>query len=269
MKIGFIGAGNMAEAIIKGLTPKDTIKPENIMVFDIDKNKLSNLLQAISITIASSNEEIIKVCDYVVLAVKPHIYEPLINELKETIINKKPVIISIAAGITIDKIHSFLGCDMIPIVRVMPNVCVSVLEGMSAICQNTQTSSAQLETVNNIFSSIGKTVFLEEKYFEVYAGIAGCSPAFVFMFIEGLAKAGLKWGLSKKDATLIATQAVFGAAKMILETGEHPIASIDKVTSPGGTTIAGVSKLEEKAFISTIIEAVEATIKRDKEMQNM
>jgi len=268
VKIGFIGAGNMAEAIISGMMLKNTVEPENIMVFDIDKDKLNRLKECNNITLAVSNEEIIKNCDYVVLAVKPHIYEPLLKNLKDMIQEKKPVLISIAAGIKLSKMAEFLGDTTIPIIRVMPNVCVSVLEGMSAICGGETVLPKDLEVALNIFSSIGKTVEIEEKFFEVYAGIAGCSPAFTFMFIEGLAKAGLKNGLSKKDATKIAAQAVFGSAKMILEMGEHPISSVDKVTSPGGTTIAGVAKLEEKAFISTMIEAVEATMKRDRELQN-
>lgn len=267
MKVGFIGTGNMASAIIKGMIKKEHTKSEDIFVFDIDSEKLNQFTSETETNTCASNEELVNVVDVLVLAVKPNVFEFILPPLKDIIKEKKPLIVSIAAGTTIEKIQHLIGIENEnPIVRVMPNVNALIGEGAAAVCGNKVASKEQVSFVVDMFNAIGMAMELPENYFSVYTAIASSSPAYAYLFIDSLARGAVKNGLSKDVATKIAAQAVLGSAKMILESDEDPWVLINKVCSPGGTTVAGLVALEDEAFISTVIKGVDATIKKDQEL---
>ncbi|MDR2940431.1 MAG: pyrroline-5-carboxylate reductase [Clostridiales bacterium] len=263
MKYGFIGAGNMASAIIKGMLKNKVAQPGEIIIYDVDPQAVGRLCTQTGVTSAESNLNLVNSADCVVLCVKPHILPSVLEADKGAF--KKPLIISIVAGAAIESIEAILGQD-IRLCRVMPNINAEVLESMSAICYNSIVTEADKAIIEKIFNSIGKTVMLSEKYIAAFAGIAGCSPAFTYLFIESLAKAAHKNGLAKNEAIKIAAQAVYGSAKMALESNEHPNVLIDKVCSPGGTTIEGIITLDSMGFQSAIVSAVEATVAKDSKL---
>lgn len=261
MKIGFIGTGNMASAIIKGIVKFNFIQPKDILVFDIKKDTLNCLVTSLGVTPCTSNEDLTLQANFIVLAVKP-------NQIKNVASNldfKGKTVISIAGATHIKVIQDILkNGDNISIIRVMPNVNVAVGAGMTAICANDNVKENELNFVINMFNSIGETIQLDEEFFSTFTAIAGSSPAFTYLYIDSLAKAALKAGMTKDDATKIAAQAVLGSAKTLLETNEVPWALIDKVCSPGGTTIAGICELEDNKFASTIVKGVDAVINADR-----
>jgi len=267
MKVGFIGAGNMAGAIIQGMVTSGHSKGEDICCFDVDKDKTKALAEQCGVVACPSNEALVEASDLVVLAVKPLLIEPVLTEVKDLIVKRRPLIVSIAAGTTIPKIESILGKDGgVPVVRVMPNLNVMVGEGMSAVCGNAAAGAEGTRLAQGIFDAVGRTVEIAEKDFSVFTAIAGSAPAFVFLFIDALARGGVKNGLPKQMADRIAAQAVLGSAKTVLQGEESPWGLIDKVCSPGGTTVAGLMALEDQAFLSTVVKGVEAAIARDREM---
>lgn len=269
MKIGFIGTGNMATAIIKGIVANGFVSPEQIYLMDIDHAKVASLAEEIGAHAVDSNQSLIETVDFVVLAVKPNVIEHVLQETKETILAKKPVLVSIAAGTPTDKLYRFLGTDVeIPIVRVMPNVNVLVGKGATAICGHDFANEEQLDFVVKMFEAVGKAWRLAEADFSNFTALAGSSPAYAYLFIDSIARAGVKHGLPKKVATEMAAQAILGSAEMILKTGENPWTLIDQVCSPGGTTVAGLLALEEGAFISTVVKGIDATIAKDKELND-
>lgn len=269
MKIGFIGIGNMASAIVRGMLAKQFMKSTDIYVSSKQLDKLKRFAEETGTNYCSSNEELVSQVDVVVLAVKPNMFEEILTQLRPQLQEKNPLIVSIAAGLTLHTIHTFAGSyHPYAIVRVMPNVNAVIGESMSAVCKNEFTSPEQLQFVLDIFNSVGLAMELDEKLFSIFIGIAGSAPAYAYLFIDSLARGALKAGMNKEQATRIAAQAVMGSAKMILETNEAPWVLIDKVCSPGGTTIAGVAALEDRNFISTVMHSVEATIQRDRELSN-
>lgn len=267
MKIGFIGTGNMATAIIKGIVAKNFIAAEQIYLMDVDRSKAELLAIELGTHVIQSVESLIESVDFVVLAVKPNIIEQVLTESKEMIETKKPVLVSIAAGTTTEKLYRYLDTDAeVPIIRVMPNVNVMVGKGAAAICGHDFASDEQLDFVVQMFESVGKAWRLAEEDFSNFTALAGSSPAYAYLFIDSIARAGVKHGLPKQIATEMAAQAVLGSAEMILATGENPWTLIDQVCSPGGTTVAGLLALEEEAFIATVVKGIDTTIAKDKEM---
>lgn len=267
MKIGFIGTGNMATAIIKGIVAKNFIAAEQIYLMDVDRSKAELLAIELGTHVIQSVESLIESVDFVVLAVKPNIIEQVLTESKEMIETKKPVLVSIAAGTPTEKLYRYLDTDAeVPIIRVMPNVSVMVGKGAAAICGHDFASDEQLDFVVQMFESVGKAWRLAEEDFSNFTALAGSSPAYAYLFIDSIARAGVKHGLPKQIATEMAAQAVLGSAEMILATGENPWTLIDQVCSPGGTTVAGLLALEEEAFIATVVKGIDTTIAKDKEM---
>lgn len=258
--IGIIGLGNMGEAIILGLL-KHT-GSENICGFDKDNNKCQNISG--KITISDSVPSLIKKSDIIILAVKPNIISAICKDIKDAITNDK-IIISIAAGITIDTIEKIIGSNK-KIIRVMPNTPALVNEGMTAISCNGSIDENDLELGKEIFSSVGKVITVDEKYLDAVTAVSGCGPAYVFTIIQALADAGVKLGLSRKDSELLASQTLYGASKMVLETGENPISLRNKVTSPGGSTIEAVYELEKSGLSGILMSAVEKAEKKSKEL---
>ncbi|MDD4075027.1 MAG: pyrroline-5-carboxylate reductase [Eubacteriales bacterium] len=261
MKIGFIGAGNMAGAIIGGMV-KGTTAPENIYCADVLAEKTQALAQQHGIRVCETNAALVACCDVVVIAVKPQMVPAVLPKIRAAFSENK-LLISIAAGVSIARIAELLGGAKIPIVRVMPNINAFVGEAATALCHNEYATVEQIAFATALFSSIGIVMEVEEGKIALFSGIGGCSPAYAYMFIDALARAGVKHGFPKDMATRIAAQAVLGSAKMVLSGQATPWELVDKVCSPAGTTIAGVYTLEQRAFVGAIMEAVDASMERD------
>ncbi|ALV22488.1 MAG: pyrroline-5-carboxylate reductase [Carnobacterium sp.] len=267
MKVGFIGIGNMASAIIKGMIQQGHTKSEDIYVTNRTSDKLAAFTAETHTIACASNEELIKSVDVVVLATKPTTLPAILPALSSTIQQHDPLIVSIAAGTTLEQLANLLGeKSKNPIIRAMPNLNSMIGEGMTAVCGNAAASAEQVTFILDMFKAIGEAVELEEKDFSTFTAIAGSSPAYAFLFIDSLARGAVKNGMPKDLATKIAAQAVLGSAKMILESDQSPWNLIDQVCSPGGTTVAGIVALEDEKFISTVIKGVDATIAKDQEL---
>lgn len=264
-KIGFIGCGNMAKAMIKGIINSKLIKTENIYASALSENTLINAKNKFNINTTKDSREVVLKSDIIVIAVKPNIYDIVLNDIKDVIDNK--IIVTIAAGKTIDSIESIIGDDK-KIIRTMPNTPALVNEGMSALCKNKNISDQDLRDIKSIFDSFGKSEVVDENLIHAVIGASGSSPAYVFMFIEAMADSCVSHGMSRDMAYKFTSQAVMGAAKMVLETNIHPGELKDMVCSPGGTTIEAVKALEEEGFRKSIIKAIDNCIDKSKKMSN-
>lgn len=265
MKLGFIGCGNMATAIIDGLIKSEFISPSDINIFDISKTAIKNIEKAYSVNTFESESDVISNSDTVILAVKPNVIQSVLTSADDIISSKKPLIVSIAAGKSIEFIENCLSQPQ-RIIRVMPNINAKVSEAMSAYCGNKLASDDDKDYVSALLSKIGKAIELDESYFPLFGVLGGCTPAFAYMFIDSLARAGVKNGMKKEDALKIAAQTVYGSAKMILESDQHPWKLVDNVCSPGGTTIEGVTSLQSDGFESAICNAVDKALNKDKKL---
>ncbi|MDR2669850.1 MAG: pyrroline-5-carboxylate reductase [Desulfovibrio sp.] len=268
MNLGSIGAGNMAGAIIRGLLARGFAQAATIRIHDRDEAKAHAFAHETGVTPCQSNAEVVAGSDAVLLAVKPGDFPALLASLQTEILGKKPLLLSIATGTTLASIAGGLGDtgNTVPIVRIIPNVNARVGEGVAGICPNSIVTEEQLAWTEKLFNSVGRAIRIDEDKFSVFQAVACASPAWTFMFIEGLARGGVKKGLTKEQATAAAAQAVLGSARLVLETGLSPSTLVDTVCSPGGTTIAGVAALEEGAMIGTIMKAVEKCYERDLEI---
>lgn len=263
--IGFIGCGNMASAIIRGLASGGRYSPAEIAVFDISAEKAQSFADELSLTVMKSENEIAEKCDKVVLAVKPDVFPMLLEKIGAELKANDPLVISIAAGKTTDFIASLLPYTP-RLIRIMPNINAKVQAAVSAYCGNERASEEDKAFVSDFCNAFGRGIEIAEKNFSIYSAIGGCSPAFAFMFIDSLARAAVKNGMTKAQALETAAQAVLGSAKLILESDEHPWKLVDAVCSPGGTTIEGVCALQEKGFEAAVEAAVEASYNKDKRM---
>lgn len=261
--LGFIGTGNMATAIIKGVLASGMLKSSEIAVFDICQEKAKALGAEYGVQVFSCAKGIAAGCDKVVLSVKPNVFPSLLGEIGSVLSENSPLIISIAAGKTLEFIAECLPYKA-RIVRVMPNINAKVGAAVSAYCGNENASADDLAFVKALCESFGIAVNIEQKLFSIYSAIGGCSPAFSYMFIDSLARAAVKNGMPKAQALEVAAGAVLGSAKMILESKEHPWSLVDQVCSPGGTTIEGVAALQSGSFEALVGEAVEAAYNKDK-----
>lgn len=264
-KIGFLGAGNMAEAIIHGLIKSGEVEEADIIASDRNIERLNVVVEGYGIEGFSKNFEVARRSDIIIVAVKPQVINSALEDISPEITDDK-IVISIAAGIRIDNIASKLP-KRAKIVRVMPNTPALVLSGASAICAGDGVSENEKTAAIAIFEAVGKAVTVDnEDLIDAVTGLSGSGPAFVYTFIEALSDAGVRAGLSREVATTLASQTVYGSAKVVIEQGRHPAELRDMVTSPGGTTIAGMGKLEEKGFRSAVMEAVDTAVKRSKEL---
>lgn len=263
MKVGFIGCGNMATAIINGITSNNVINGEDVYAFDIYAPATEKLKKNLNINVCNCEKDVVSSSDIIFLAVKPNIQASVLNTIDGEIGDK--LLISIAAGKTIDFIESNLKCKA-KIVRVMPNINAKVSEAISAYCFNDLVNDEDKNNVELLLNGIGKVLCLDESFFPLFGVIGGCGPAFAYMFIDAMARAGVKNGMKKNDALMIAAQTVLGSAKMILESDEHPWQLIDNVCSPGGTTIEGVTSLQADGFESAIHNAVDKALDKDKKL---
>lgn len=265
MKIGFFGAGNMASAIVGGAVSSGNFDCSSIYVYDTDKAKAELLKAEFSVNVCDTQDELTEICDAVILAVKPNVFSELLPSISAKLKEKNTLVVSIAAGKTISFIENLLGYKA-SVIRIMPNINATVFEAMSAYCFNDKVSDEGKEFVGSLCSSFGKAMELPESYFPLFGVIAGCSPAFSYMYIDALARAAVKNGMNKQMALEIAAQSVLGSAKKILESSDHPWELIDKVCSPGGTTIEGVVSLQKSGFETAVETAVDAALDKDKKI---
>lgn len=271
IKIGCIGCGMMGGALIKAIAKK--VGGEKILLSDGDVEKAKSLALELGTNFVTSNAQIIENCSHIILAVKPAFFSSVLEQIKDSYNNiakseqkNLPVIISIMAGLSIEKIEQMsiqagISGGLLNILRLMPNLPATVNEGMIALCTKENVSSEiskEVEFVKEILSCAGKVEQVSEKLMDVVTAVSGSGPAYGFMFIEALADAAVLLGMPRNQAYIYAAQTLKGAAQMVLETSEHPAKLKDAVCSPGGTTIQAVKSLEEKGFRSAVISAVES-----------
>ncbi|MDL2296270.1 pyrroline-5-carboxylate reductase [Lachnospiraceae bacterium OttesenSCG-928-E19] len=258
MKLGFIGCGNMACAMLGGIIENKTYLPEEIIGADVFAPSRERVKGEFGITVTEENREVVQKADIVVLSVKPQFCEEVINSIKDDI-REGQLFITIIPGKTLEWLGNKFG-QQVKIVRTMPNTPAMVKEGMTGACANEYVTEEDMKNTIEILNGFGKTEMVSEKLLDVVTGVSGSSPAYVFMFIEAMADAAVAGGMPRSQGYQFAAQAVMGSAKLVLESGKHPGELKDMVCSPAGTTIGAVRVLEEKGFRSAVFEAVtEAT----------
>lgn len=265
MKIGFIGLGNMATAIIGGMLQKGVAQAENIKGADPLPEACKKVEEKFGIGIADSNVSAVSGADVIFLAVKPIYMEGVIAQIKDHV-SKNTLIISIAAGKTLQFLYDHFGSKEFKIVRCMPNTPALVLEGCTGVCSGENVTEQEMETALTLLGAFGKASVVPERLMDVVVGVSGSSPAYVFMFIEAMADAAVAGGMPRAQAYEFAAQSVLGSAKLMLETGKHPGELKDMVCSPGGTTIQAVKVLEELGFRAAVMDAIEACIETSKSL---
>ncbi|TLF41017.1 pyrroline-5-carboxylate reductase [Lacticaseibacillus zeae] len=264
MTIGFIGAGNMAQAIISGLLAKKAIDPANIVVHGGHPLHYEPYAAKVGIKAVDSNQAVAEVSDVVFLAVAPKLGAPILSAIGATLKKRHVPVISMLTGVSLAALEEALNDHDQPILRIMPNVNVAINAGMIAYAAN-DAVAGQLDGLLDLLNVLGKTMSLPEDQFSTFVALAGSSPAFVYLFIDSLARAGVKYGLEKSEATAIAAQAVMGSAKNVLASSQSPFDLIDQVSSPGGTTVAGLLAMEEAGLMSAVVKGVDATIAKDRQ----
>jgi pyrroline-5-carboxylate reductase len=262
-KVGFMGGGNMAEAIIKGLIAGG-VPSSAISVAEPVEARRDYMSGSYGVEVHGDNTAVAAASDVVILAVKPQVCGEVLKAMAGENLSGK-LFISIMAGVTTETIENALG-GAVRVVRVMPNTPALVLESAAAISPGALATADDLLLARNIFDLLGVTCQVDEKLLDAVTGLSGSGPAYVFTFIEALSDAGVKNGLPRDVASMLAAQTVLGSAKMVLETGIHPAVLREKVTSPGGTTIAGLHVLEEEGVRGTIMTAVDVAVNRSKEL---
>lgn len=258
-KIGIIGAGNMGGAIAKALIANN----KQIIISNKSSGKLEKYKNIENVEITNSNIDVVKNSKYIILAVKPNIYQILAKEINKYLDDSK-VLISIAAGFTIDRLNK-LFVDK-KILMTMPNTPAMVNEAMTAICPNEKVTEDETKKVVELFNLFGKATILDEGQFSAFTAACGSLPAFIYMFIEAAADGAVLNGMKRADSYEFIAQTVLGSAKMVLDSKNHPAYLKDMVTSPGGTTIEGVKILEDKGFRSAIIGAINAAVEKHRNM---
>jgi pyrroline-5-carboxylate reductase len=262
--LGFLGAGNMAGALIKGLLHAGVIAPDRIIASDVKSDRLKQLQTAHDIRVTSDNHELVRHCDVLVLATKPQVIDKALSAVAGDV-REGTLVISVAAGVPIAALEARLPPNA-RVVRSMPNTPAIALAGATAIAAGTHATEGDLAVARALFEAVGRVVTLDEAQLDAVTGLSGSGPAYIMLIIEALADGGVKVGLHRDTALLLAAQTVYGSAKLLLETGEHPGRLKDMVTSPGGTAIAGLHTLESGALRKTLIDAVESATKRAGEL---
>lgn len=253
----------MASAILSGLISSKTVEPNEVNVYDIYSPAVSKTKEQYKVNTCENECDVALKSDIVILAVKPNVLESVLEKISKTVKENNPLIISIAAGKSTEFIAKPLSSKA-RIIRVMPNINAKVGEAISAYTANKNATDEDKQATEKIFSSVGEIIELDESFFPLFGVLGGCTPAMAYMFIDELARAGVKHGMKKDIALKVAAQAVLGSAKMILESDEHPYDLIDKVCSPGGTTIEAVTSLQSDGFEAAVHNAVDKAVDKDK-----
>jgi pyrroline-5-carboxylate reductase len=262
-KVGFLGAGNMAGALIKGLIHAHAVAPGSIVASDVREDRLAQLAKEHGIRTTTDNHALVHEVDVLVLAVKPQAFDKVLAAIENDIDGQ--LVISVAAGVPLLALEARLAPGT-HVVRAMPNTAAIVLAGATAIAPGTHATDADVAVARALFRAVGEVVTLEEAQLDAVTGLSGSGPAYVMLMIEALADGGVKVGLHRDTSLLLAAQTVYGSAKLLLETGEHPGRLKDMVTSPGGTAIAGLHTLESGGLRRTLIDAVEVATLRSEEL---
>lgn len=264
MKYGFIGLGNMAGAIIEGMAASGKFRDDEIYGFNRSEGKTLALAEKCGVIPCLNAAELVNKADVIVLAVKPQMMQGVIDEIG-TLITKEKIVLSIAAGKDCAWYEERL-CEGLPIVRIMPNINAKVKASVTAICGGKNAKDKHIEIADGIFSTVGKVYHIDEKMFPAFSAMGGASGAFVLLYIDALAEAGVRAGFARPLAEEIATATVVGSGLLNQQSGEHPIALMNKVCSPGGTTVEGVVKLKELGFETAVQQGLQAIIDKDKSL---
>ncbi len=262
-KIAIIGAGQMAEALLAGLQASQVLDPGALFATDTSAERRDLVKRRFGIRVGSDNREAASWADVSLLAVKPQSLETVLREMAPVLAGR--LVISIAAGASIGLLARLVP-SAARMIRVMPNAPALVREGMSALALGPGVTEEDVQFARTLFEAVGRVLVVEERLMDVVTGLSGSGPAYVYMVIEAMADGGVKMGLPRAVAELLAAQTVLGAARMLLETGEHPARLKDRVASPGGTTMAGLHQLEQGGLRATLMAAVEAATKRSEEL---
>jgi len=263
-RIGMLGAGNMAGALIRGLLASKSVTAEQIVASDVRAEHLKELEAKYGIKTFSDNRELAAASNLVVLAVKPQVIDRVLDQMADSF-GPDTLLVSIAAGVPIRSLEARLPAH-VRVVRAMPNTAAIALAGATGIAPGSRATQADIDVTQALFAAVGRSVVLDESLIDAVTGLSGSGPAYVMVIIEALADGGVKVGLHRDTALLLAAQTVYGSAKLLLETGEHPGRLKDMVTSPGGTAIAGLHTLEAGGIRRTLIDAVESAAKRAAEL---
>lgn len=255
-QIGFIGCGNMAGAMIRGMVKSGVCPPERIIASNRSEEKLWQIKSDCGVAVTGKNAAAAQDAEFVVLAVKPVYYPAVIGEIRP-VLTEEQVVVSLAPGFTLEKLHALLG-DKCRIVRAMPNTPALVGAGMTALSPDDGVLPQQVETLTALFSGFGKAELVEERLMDAVVAVSGSSPAYAFLFLEAMADAAVLLGMPRAQAYRFAAQSLLGSAKMLLESGKHPGELKDMVSSPGGTTIEAVRVLEQRGFRGAVIDAMRA-----------
>lgn len=264
-RIGFLGAGQMARALASGLVKAGLVPGERVLASDVSKDALTALVGEVPGARASNdNQQLAQAADVLVLAVKPQHVKQVLSDIRAKVGSSK-LLVSIAAGVRLASLAAELP-EGVRLVRVMPNTPCLVGQSASGFCLGPSATRADGDTVRQMLTAVGRAFEVDEKLLDAVTGLSGSGPAFVYVFIEALADGGVRMGLTREVALALAAQTVRGAAEMVLSTGEHPAVLKDKVTSPGGTTIAGLQALESGNLRAAVMAAVEAATRRSIEL---
>lgn len=263
-RIGFIGAGLMAEALIGGLLQSGVVVPGDVMASDIGRERLREVHGRYGIQVTEHNPDVINHGDVVILAVKPQHASDVLEEIGP-LLTPNHLVVSIMAGVSIDRIASYCASG-VRIVRCMPNVACLVKQSATALALGRHATSDDEESVRRIFDTVGRVVTVEERLMDTVTGLSGSGPAYAMMVIESLADGGVAEGLPRQTALMLAAQTLLGAATMVLSTGEHPAVIRERVTSAAGTTVEGLAVLEERATRSAFADAVRAATRRSRQL---
>lgn len=264
MKIGIIGLGNMAGAILNGMLQKEMVKKEDIIGSSATTATAERAAKQYGIETTTDNRRVAKAADILILAVKPQFMEEVVSQIRD-LVSEELLLITIAAGKSIDWYEEAFG-KRIKLVRCMPNTPAMAGEGCTAVCVNEQVTQKEQEQALMLMGSFGKTYMIKESLMDAFSAAAGSSPAFVFMFIEALSDAAVAAGMPRTQAYEAVAQSVLGSAKLMIESKKHPAELKDMVCSPGGTTIRGVKKLEENGMRGALMDAVAACVEWAKQL---
>ena len=263
-RVAVLGAGKMGGILLKALLEKGLLAPKSTSATVQHQDRARTLSKQLGITVGTDNRAAVKGADVVMICVKPQVVADVIQEIRSNI-SAKQLVISVAASVSTSQIEQELGGE-VPVVRAMPNTPCSLGKGMTALCKGKFATAHHLEIASAMFDVVGRTVVVDEKHMDAVTGLSASGPAYIYIILESLAEAGVKVGLPRDIATLLAAQTTLGAASVVLETGDHPALLKDAVTTPAGCTIDGIMELEEGKLRVTLIKAVVKAVQRAKEL---
>jgi pyrroline-5-carboxylate reductase len=265
-RIAVLGAGKMGGILVKALVEKHRLSPERVRATVAHESRVQELSRKLGVTVTTDNLAAVKGADVILVCVKPRVVQELMEQIRSRV-SAKQLIISVAASVHTSQIESALG-KKVPVVRAMPNTPCVLGQGMTALCKGKFAQAEHVEAASALFNAVGRTVVVDEKHMDAVTGLSASGPAYIYIILESLAEAGVKVGLPRDIATLLAAQTTLGAATVVLETGDHPALLKDAVTTPAGCTIDGIMELEEGKLRVTLIKAVVKAAQRAKELAN-